>query len=129
MLAVDTNVVVRYLRNDEPLQAAKARKLIETSDVFLSTTVLLEVEWVLRYFYDYSPSDCAAALADLVGLPHVTVESPTAVAKALAWTSSGLDFPDALHLAKAEGCDEFITFDQKFAKAANALGGMKVRAP
>jgi hypothetical protein len=36
---------------------------------------------------------------------------------------------DGLHLAKAEGCEAFISFDQDFAKAANALGGIKVRAP
>jgi predicted nucleic acid-binding protein len=41
----------------------------------------------------------------------------------------GVDFADGLHLAKAEGCEAFISFDQDFAKAANALGGIKVRAP
>jgi predicted nucleic acid-binding protein len=41
----------------------------------------------------------------------------------------GVDFADGLHLAKAEGCEAFISFDQNFAKAANALDGIKVRAP
>jgi predicted nucleic acid-binding protein len=40
-----------------------------------------------------------------------------------------MDFADALHLAKAEGCDAFITFDQRFAAVANTLGEVKVRAP
>jgi predicted nucleic acid-binding protein len=41
----------------------------------------------------------------------------------------GVDFADGLHLAKAEGCDVFVSFDEAFAKAANALGGIKVRTP
>ena len=41
----------------------------------------------------------------------------------------GVDFADALHLAKAEGCEAFISFDQDFAKAASALGSIKVRTP
>jgi predicted nucleic acid-binding protein len=41
----------------------------------------------------------------------------------------GLDFADALHLAKAQGCDAFVSFDQNFAKAANALSDVKVRTP
>jgi predicted nucleic acid-binding protein len=53
----------------------------------------------------------------------------SAAAKALGWIRQGVDFADGLHLAKAEGCEAFISFDQDFAKAANALGGIKVRAP
>jgi predicted nucleic-acid-binding protein len=41
----------------------------------------------------------------------------------------GADFADGLHPAKAEGCEAFISFNQDFAKAANALGGVKVRTP
>lgn len=48
---------------------------------------------------------------------------------ALVWIPKGLDFADGLHLAKAGGCEAVISFDQDFAKAANALGGVKVRAP
>ena len=43
MIAIDTNVVVRFLVNDDPEQATRARRLIEAEDVFLSTTVLLEI--------------------------------------------------------------------------------------
>ena len=63
------------------------------------------------------------------GLPRVILEDAEAVAKALAWTRQGIDFADGLHLAKAEGCDAFMSFDQNFTKAANALGGIKARAP
>ncbi len=45
------------------------------------------------------------------------------------WMRQGADFADGLHPAKAEGCEAFISFNQDFAKAANALGGVKVRTP
>jgi predicted nucleic acid-binding protein len=59
----------------------------------------------------------------------VSLEDAAAAAKALGWIRQGMDFADGLHLAKAEGCEAFISFDQDFAKAANTLGGIKVRTP
>jgi predicted nucleic-acid-binding protein len=129
MLAIDTNLVVRYLTGDHPAQSAKARKLIDNRDVFVATTVFLESEWVLRSVYGYDPGIVAGALTAFAGLPRVTLEDPAATAKALAWTARGLDFADALHLAKAEGCEAFVSFDRGLAKRANALGTVKVRAP
>jgi predicted nucleic-acid-binding protein len=129
MLAIDTNLVVRYLVDDDPGQAARARTLIDANDVFVCTTVLLETEWVLRGVYGFPSRQCAKALADFAGLPRVILEDPASVAKALGWMQRGVDFADGLHLAKSEGCDAFISFDRDFAKAANALGGIKVRAP
>jgi predicted nucleic acid-binding protein len=51
MLAVDTNLIVRYLTGDHPKQSAKARAVIDGEDVFVSTAVALETEWVLRRVY------------------------------------------------------------------------------
>lgn len=129
MLAIDTNLIVRYLVADDPGQAARARKLIDGNDTFVCVTVMLETEWVLRSAYGLSAAQCAKALTDFAGLPRVTVEDAAAVAKALGWMQKGIDFADGLHLAKAESCDAFISFDQDFAKAATALGGVKVCAP
>jgi predicted nucleic acid-binding protein len=129
MLAIDTNVIVRYLVADDPAQAARARKLIDGNEVFVCTTVMLETEWVLRSVYGFPAPQCAKALADFSGLSRVTLEDPTAIAKALAWVGEGIDFADGLHLAKAEGCDAFVSFDREFAAVANGLGGVKVRAP
>ena len=129
MLAIDTNLIVRYLVGDDSGQASRARRLIDNNDVFVCTTVLLETEWVLRGVYGFSAVRCAKALADFAGLPRVTVEDATAAAKALGWMRQGLDFAYGLHLAKAEGCEAFISFDQDFAKAASAVGGIKVRTP
>ncbi len=129
MLAIDTNLVIRYLVGDDRGQALRARRLIDNNDVFVCTTVLLETEWVLRSVYRFSASQCARALADFAGLPRVKLEDAAAVAKALGWMRQGLDFADGLHLASADDCDAFVSFGQDFAKTANALGGIKVRAP
>ena len=129
MLAIDTNLVVRYLVADDPAQAGRARKLIDNNDVFACTTVMLETEWVLRSVYRFSARQCADALAGFAGLPRVTLEDAAATAKALNWMRRGVDFADGLHLAKAEGCEAFISFDRNFANLANGLGGIKVRAP
>jgi predicted nucleic-acid-binding protein len=129
MLAIDTNVIVRYLVGDDAAQALRARRLIDNNDVFVCLTVLLETEWVLRSVYEFSTSQCAKALAAFAGLPHVTVEDAPAAAKALAWMDKGVDFADGLHLAKADGCEAFVSFDREFIAAANALGGIKVRVP
>jgi predicted nucleic acid-binding protein len=127
VLAVDTNVIVRYLTADHPEQFAKASALIHGEDVYVCSTVLLETEWVLRRGYRFSRDRISAALTAFAGLPRVTLEDAALAAKALEWMRSGLDFADALHLAKAAGCEAFVSFDQRFAAVANALSEVKVR--
>ena len=129
MLAVDTNVIVRYLTRDDAEQFASASALIGSEDVYVCMTVLLETEWVLRRGYRFSRERIIAALAAFAGLRRVRLEDPSVAARALDWMRSGMDFADALHLAKAEGCEAFVSFDQRFADVANALSEVKVRAP
>ncbi len=128
MRAVDTNVVVRYLTGDDPSQAARAKAAIDADDIFISVTVLLESEWVLRSVYGFSRRDVAAALRGLAGLPTVRVESPALVAEALARAEHGMDFADALHLGSAVRCEALLTFDRRFIKTA-AGGPVKVMEP
>jgi predicted nucleic-acid-binding protein len=129
MLAIDTNLIVRYLIADDPEQSARAKLLIEREDVFVCTTVLLETEWVLRSVYGYTPVQVATALAAFAGLPHVMLEDAALAAKALDWTIRGMDFADALHLAKAEGCEAFVSFDRRLAALAGRVGAVKVQTP
>ena len=129
MLAVDTNIIVRYLTADHPEQFAKADALIRGEDVYVCTTVVLETEWVLRRGYRFSRDQIVAALTAFAGLPRVALGDPALTAKALEWMRRGLDFADALHLAKAAGCEAFVSFDRQFAAAANALSEVKVRLP
>jgi predicted nucleic acid-binding protein len=74
MLAIDTNIVVRYLTADHPGQSPKAKALINSKDVFVCTTVLLETEWVLRSVYGFAPADIVKALAAFAGPSRVTLE-------------------------------------------------------
>jgi predicted nucleic acid-binding protein len=127
VLAVDTNIIVRYLSADHPEQFAKTSALIHGEDVYVCTTVLLEAEWVLRGAYRFSRDQIIAALTAFAGLPRVNLEDPALAAKALDWMRSGLDFVDALHLAKAADCKAFVSFDQRFAAVANALSEVRVR--
>lgn len=129
MLAIDTNLIVRFLVNDHPVQSAKAKALIGGEDVFVSSIVVLEAAWVLRSVYGYSDPQVSAALMAFSGLTRVTLEEPSVVAQTLDWTKDGIDFADALHLAKAHGCEAFLSFDRKFAKAANRVSAVRVRTP
>lgn len=127
MLAIDTNVVIRYLTNDHPKQSPRARALIDGKAVFVSVTVMLEVEWVLRSTYEYRPTDVARAMRSFAGLPTVTVEDGAVVASALDLAERGMDFADALHLGKTAHCEGMASFDRKFVKAARAAGYEDVR--
>ncbi len=129
MLAIDTNVIVRFLTSDHPEQSPQARALIDSDDVFVCTTVLLETEWVLRAAYSYPSAQVGAALRAFAGLPRVTLEDPALAATALDWMARGMDFADALHLAKAEGCAAFVSFDRRLAKVAKGLSQVEVRQP
>ena len=129
MLAVDTNVIVRYLTRDDAEQFARASALIRDANVYVCTTVLLETEWVLRCGYRFGRERVVAALTAFAGLPRVTLEDPTVAARALDWMRRGMDFADALHLVKADGCEALVSFDQRFAAVANTLSEVKVRAP
>jgi predicted nucleic-acid-binding protein len=118
MRAVDTNVVVRYLAADHPSQTARAKTLIDGSEVWISLTVVLETEWVLRRSYGFRPAAITASLRTLVGQPTVQAENPQALAWALDLCDTGMDFADALHVAVAGHCNGFDTFDAALAKAA-----------
>ncbi len=108
MRAVDTNVIVRLIVADGAQQAKRARKAFAAGDIFVSLTVLLETEWVLRSGYGFVPPQVVIALRALAGLPGVTVEEPPVLALALQGLSEGMEFADALHLAKAKDCTAFL---------------------
>lgn len=127
MIAIDTNVVVRYLTGDHPEQSARSRALIDDHPVFVPVTVILEVEWVLRSAYGAGAADTVAALRAFVGLPTVSVEDTDAVAAALDLAAMGVDFADALHMARSSHCDGFVSFDRRLVRAARAAGHMGVR--
>jgi predicted nucleic-acid-binding protein len=124
--ALDTNVLARFFVDDaDDAQAAKQRPaavaaLSERS--FVSVTVLLELEWVLRGFYELPTRDVSRVLRALASIEHVTLEDRDAVLGALDAFDKGLDWADALHLARSSRAYAFATFDQRLAKRAKGLG-------
>ena len=73
MIAIDTNVIVHFLTNDDPVQYKKAFKLVKNNENFIADTVILETEWVLRFAYEFKPEQIATALTKLFGLPNFSL--------------------------------------------------------
>lgn len=126
MKAVDTNVLARFFIDDpddeESARQRPAALAALSSPVFVSATVLLELEWVMRGFYDLPRSEAVSVLRALAGISHVTIEDRHAVLGALDAFESGLDFADALHLARSGHCGSFVSFDKRLASRAKLLG-------
>lgn len=125
MRALDTNVLARFFVDDaDDAQAAKQRPaaiaaLAERS--FVSVTVLLELEWVMRGFYELPTKDISRVLLALASIGHVTLEDRDAVLVAVDGLGKGLDFADALHLARSSRASGFVTFDRRLARRAKGL--------
>ena len=73
MIAVDTNVLARYVANDDTAQSAKALQVMRHEDIFIPKTVLLELEWVLRGGYKFERTAIRGAIAGILGLPNLTL--------------------------------------------------------
>jgi predicted nucleic-acid-binding protein len=125
MKALDTNVLARFFIDDaDDAQAAKQRPAAVAAlsqRAFVPLSVVLEFEWVMRGFYELGRSEIAKVLHALLGIEQVTVEDRGAVLTALAAFDKGLDFADALHLARSARAAAFATFDQRLAKRAATL--------
>lgn len=123
MRAVDTNVLARFFVNDpDDPEAARQRPAAVramTDRVFVSLTVTLEFEWVLRGFYELASADVIRVLRALAGMPQVNLEARDEVLTALeACELHKLDFADALHVARSGRCTSFLTFDKALVKRA-----------
>ncbi|MDT4328649.1 type II toxin-antitoxin system VapC family toxin [Methylomonas sp. MS20] len=121
MIAFDTNLLVRALVDDHPEQVAVVRQLIASDSIFISRTVLLETEWVLRARYKKTRDQLSAFFSALLEVDNTVVEDAEAVSHALEWYAQGADFADALHLA-ACGKAVMHTFDREFCKSAREAG-------
>ncbi|MBI4754435.1 MAG: type II toxin-antitoxin system VapC family toxin [Betaproteobacteria bacterium] len=121
MIALDTNMLVRALVADHPEQVAVVRQLIAGDTVFISRTVMLETEWVLRARYQSTPTELLNFFRALLETDDAVIEAAEEVHHALDWYAHGADFADALHLS-ACGTAVMHTFDRNFCKAARAAG-------
>jgi len=119
--AVDTNILARYYLRDA-VQGRIAARVLSAGDVFIPKTVILELEWVLRYVADQPESKVIDCLAHLIALPGITVEDRDEIEAALNHCRNGIDFADALHLAASKACTELLTFDDRgYARRARNL--------
>lgn len=126
MRALDTNVLVRYLAQDDARQSARATRLLErelaASDRgFVSLVVLLETVWVMESRYGAEPAVVGDILIDMLDTPTLEVQDAAAVrAAAQRYRQGGVDLHDCLIVALAEARKaRVLTFD---AKAAKRLG-------
>ncbi len=128
MIGLDTNVLARYYvaSPDAPSQqqGVLARKLIESGKrLYVSKSVVLELEWLLRGYYKSPVADVLTVLRHLQALPNVEIEDRVAVDLAVDALSDGFDFADALHHASYRQCSQVATFDdRKFARRATSRG-------
>ena len=120
MIALDTNVLVRFLVEDDRDQSARAASLIEqavaaSDQLFISDIVMCEMVWVLSGAYRFTRDEIASTLSDLVRARHLRFREPDEIARALRAFGVGRgDFADYLirEQARAAGCDRVATFDR-----------------
>lgn len=91
---------------------------------YVSVTVLLEFECVMRGFYALPRREIAKVMRALIGIEHITIEDRTATLAALDAFDTGFDFADALHVARSSRATAFVTFDQRLAKRARGMASM-----
>ena len=90
--------------------------------VFVPSSVVLEFEWVMRGFYALPRADITRIFKALCGLQHVIIEDRAIVQSVIEAYHQGLDFADALHLARAQHCKAFVSFDKRLQKRAKVAG-------
>ena len=129
MIAIDTNIVVRLLTGDDPKQKNSAVQLMERDDIFISKTVILETEWVLRHAYGIDPAAIITGFQKLFGLPNVAVEDSWTIFQALAWYKEGFDFADALHIASSLRAANFATFDKRLIRKSSKIKLIEIMEP
>jgi len=121
MIGLDTNIVVRYLAQDDPAQSAKAteileRRLTEKNPGFVSVVAMVETVWVLDRAYGFTAQEIATAVERLLQIEVLVVENEQEVFTAMVALKQGRgSFADALiaELGARVGCTRTLTFDQK----------------
>lgn len=126
MISIDTNILARfYIEAESDAEAKKQRPAAEhvlaSEAVFVSRSVVLELEWLMRGYYKLPREKFGKSIAHLLSLSNIFVENEGMVAEALRHYTQGMDFADAMHLAASDRCASFATFDAHFKKSADRL--------
>lgn len=125
MIAIDTNVLVRYLVRDDPDQTARAKRFLETElsrerPGYLTLVALAELFWVLRRVYRLPHTDTVDIIERVLAAPQLLVEQAALVDAALASAHSDLGDLLIQAVGRANGCSRTITFDEAFARLPDA---------
>jgi len=125
MIGLDTNVLVRYIMQDDAKQSPQATRLIESLDAenpcYITTVSIVELYWVLTASYELTASQAAQALEAVLRTKQLVVERADQVIRALRRFGGGhADFADCLIecAASGAGCTQVLTFDVKASKHA-----------
>jgi len=121
MIGLDTNVLIRYLTQDDPVQSAKATEILERrltpkNPGFVSIVVMVETVWVLDRAYGLTAQEIATAVERLLQVEVLAIENEQEVFTAMIALKQGCgSFADALiaELGARAGCTRMLTFDQK----------------
>ena len=120
MIALDTNILTRFIVGDDHAQQREAGRLLgdDREEFFLGDIVLAEFVWVLDTAYGYSREDIGSALQALLHRSNMNFEDEVRVRRAVRYFLEGGDFPDFLILARAqaEGCTALASFDKGLKK-------------
>lgn len=114
--AVDTNVLLRLIVEDDEVQAATARAIFD-EPCAVSATVLLETGWVLASRYRWTRAEIAEVFARILDMPNV-IADPVSLRWAIDRFRLGGDLPDMIHVATAGTSERFVTFDSRILKHA-----------
>jgi predicted nucleic-acid-binding protein len=116
--AIDTNVLVRWITRDDPVQATLADTVF-ANETYVPLTVLIETAWVLKgRGYALDRSAIADVLERVLATESVLLDHEAGVRWAIGRYRDGADFADMVHLVSASGLDRFITFDRQLARQA-----------
>ena len=125
MIGLDTNVIVRYVMQDDPKQSQKATRLIEALSAdapgFVPLVAIVEIVWVLTSCYDLKRDQVALAIDGILRTKEFMVDRAEQVAQALrVYKTGSADFADSLieRCATSAGCERVMTFDASAAKSA-----------
>jgi predicted nucleic-acid-binding protein len=127
-IVADTNLLLRFVLSDDPVQFRKALEAMEKAEaVIVTNLVLCELVWVLRSRYGVTRQNLLAVIALLRKTKKIVVDN-SAIDAGLSVLAAGADFADGMIAFEGArlGGDEFVSFDKK-AVAAIAKRGMKIR--
>jgi predicted nucleic-acid-binding protein len=130
VIALDTNVLVRFLVEDDAEQTARVRKLLQqaidsSSSCYVSDIVMCEIVWVLERSYKLRRAEISQALGRVLRARHLAFTSFERLVRALeAYDDGRGDFADYLirEHAKTSGCQTVATFDELFRDLTTGLG-------